>query len=242
MKQGKAGCCSADTTKRSDWARMSEGTSRITTQVGTNGNSWKPQTCHQGAISVAVREHFWVQLLTVEFISSILVILGGLRTFKVQPILTHHFLFENIKTMRDVIKQGQGEMSRCLVAWYFVRTTPTCLQTHFTLRTVKLTKLQHKPETELRLQIKSQVFPLKATQPRTFWTLSGASRICSLWESREFWETAGWSCRKPAEQRLSGSFSFCPGQRDGGCHGDRWLSPFTVMWAVPAGVGTWIHH
>lgn len=30
---------------RQDWARMSEGTSRIRTQVGTNGNSWKPKTC-----------------------------------------------------------------------------------------------------------------------------------------------------------------------------------------------------
>lgn len=117
MKQGKAGCCSADTTKRSDWARMSKGTSRIRTQVGTNGNSWKPKTCHQGAISVAVRGTFlgsapdsWVHFLYFSHSGRI-----TQCAFKVQHILTHHFLFENIKTMRDVIKRGQGEMSRCLV-------------------------------------------------------------------------------------------------------------------------------
>lgn len=245
MKQGKAGCCSADTTKRSDWARMSEGTSRIRTQVGTNGNSWKPKTCHQGAISVAVRGTFlgsapdsWVHFLYFSH--------SGRITHFQSPAHPHSSLITScLKTSRQCVMSLNRVRGKWVSAWsmmYFVRTTPTCLQTHFTLRTVKLTKLQHKPETELRLLIKSHVFPLKATQPRTFWTLSGASRIRSLWESREFWETAGWSCRKPAEQRLSGSFSFCPGQRDGGCHGDRWLSPFTVMWAVPAGVGRWIHH
>lgn len=225
---GKAGCCSADTTKRSDrtepeWAR----------EHHASEHKWELMGTHESLKFLGSAPDSWVHFLY--FSHS-----GRITQSSPSSLIT-----SCLKTSRRCVMSLNRVRGKWVAAWlmmYFVRTTPTCLQTHFTLRTVKLEKLQHKPETELRLQIKSHVFPLKPTQPRTFWTLSGASRICSLWESREFWETAGWSCRKPAEQRLSGCFSFFPGQRDGGCHGDRWLSPFTVMWAVPAGVGRWIHH
>lgn len=62
-------------------------------------------------------EHFWVQLLTVEFIFSILVILGGLRS-AVSKSSPSSLITSCLKTSRRCLmswKQGQGKMSRCLV-------------------------------------------------------------------------------------------------------------------------------
>lgn len=142
-----------DQTIRQDWARMSEGTSRIRTQVGTNGNSWKPKTCTatrgrylwlQKRLSgkMAVRGTFlgsapdtWVHFLYFSHCG------------RIMPSSPSSLITSCLKTSRRCVMSLNRVRGNELMV-YFVRTTPTCLQTHFTLRTVKLEKLQHKPETE----------------------------------------------------------------------------------------------
>lgn len=157
-----------------------------------NTRSWKPKTC------TATRgRYLWLQKILSGKMAVRGTFLGSAPDTWVHFLYFSHSGRITQSSPSSLITSCLKTSRRCVMSlnrvtgnelmMYFVRTTPACLQTHFTLRTRSYnTNLKQ----SVRLQIKSHVFPLKPTQPRMFWTLSGASRICSLWESREIQKAA----------------------------------------------------
>lgn len=118
-----------------------------------NTRSWKPKTC------TATRgRYLWLQKRLSGKMAVRGTFLGSAPDTWVHFLYFSHSGRITQSSPSSLITSCLKTSRRCVMSLnrvrgnelmvYFVRTTPTCLQTHFTLRTVKLEKLQHKPETE----------------------------------------------------------------------------------------------